>query len=52
MVFLYKRQNIKKNGKKIRLGFECMGCQRRFSRRRDMAKHQGEFWPWCEAVKS
>jgi len=50
MVFLFKRQNIIKKGAKIRLGYQCMGCGKKFQRKRSMQKHQGDFWPYCTPV--
>jgi len=47
MVFLFKRQHIYNVSKKVRFGYQCFGCQKHFKRRRDMANHQGPYWPFC-----
>lgn len=47
MVFLYKRENIAKKKAKIRIGYQCFGCFRKFRSRRALHEHQGDAWPAC-----
>jgi len=47
MVFLYKRQNIAKKKGKIRIGYQCLGCETKYRTRKKLEKHQEQSWPGC-----